>query len=732
MVITLPWLHCHMIPHIHEIASASIFSLGALQVLFTSFPKEESELIPGLSHFSKVLFRNSFSVRVLVCCVLEFPEYNLIMVFYRSYSMILKDLMEEKQLNLNQPLLSVRRFSSTVTSETAHKSKTDNSLARLPSSPAYNSELKSCPVRNAGTIPFLWEKAPGKPKDESKLQTQAVEQPPISTPNFPPGRVSQIKQQSVPEMRTGSNLSCSQSVASLDKKATNYSKRETKEKEGYDYDDGHEAYEYALDSLSRTESFFMGCSVSDLSGWDEQEVQPYGIFSNDHQQARDCMINRFLSAAQPMTSKAPQYASKKALVGKQKQKQKKKEVVAESSCILNQHRPKPLLYYTHDIDREESEDESDDCNEYENYTTSTCGLFPRFCLLNPIPGLKMVDKVQRNAAHGVRANSAASHIESTKEQARTPYGFTEEKEILDILVKSKHGTDSRQRGSTKLASCESTQRDYESPAVEKTLYVDSVHKVKSQTNNTDGDFETLRRNSGIYDNPSIDSSPKVCKKISSESQVYNKEKNSNILTQNSEVDLKSNLAAKWVNQECTVASSKVRCGRKIDLERECIKKLSHQEISGASCFGLPLALPSLKGPSESWLKRTLPTISKRNMTSQSNLTANIYTKSKIPKTTPLYPKWEAMVKSSNAHHGHLQLPEMGRKFVAIFDGGHGDEADRYKSMPLFMIFMSLWVISMIIFACGVDNNPSRRRDRGLSRHGGDGGIGGSDGGGGGF
>ena len=62
-----------------------------------------------------------------------------------------------------------------------------------------------------------------------------------------------------------------------------------------------------------------------------------------------------------------------------------------------------------------AEEESDDCSEYENYTTTTCGLCPRFCLLNPMPGLRMVDRVPRNAAHGMQAKSAASHIGSSKE-----------------------------------------------------------------------------------------------------------------------------------------------------------------------------------------------------------------------------------------------------------------------------------------------------------------------------
>ncbi|KAG5037948.1 hypothetical protein JHK82_018770 [Glycine max] len=123
----------------------------------------------------------------------------------------------------------------------------------------------------------------------------------------------------------------------------------------------------------------------------------------------------------------------------------------------------------------------------------------------------------------------------------------------------------------------------------------------------------------------------------------------------SELDLKRQLATKWVDEECTLASSKVRYNGKIDLESQCLTKLGHQEIFGASFFGLPIVLPSLKAPSESWLKRTLPTICKKNITSQSNLTANICARSKTPDTTSsLCPKWETMVKSSNTYHGHLR------------------------------------------------------------------------------
>lgn len=326
--------------------------------------------------------------------------------------MILKDIMEEKQLNFNQPLLSVRRFSSTVASET---DKTQ------PNLPAYKSELKSGPVRDAGKVPFVWEKTPGRPKDETKLHTQAVKNPPIITPNLPPGRVSKVlkKQDSDTEMRTGSTLSRSQDVAALIREVTKHvSSLEEKiraEKESSDSDDdGDETFLDALDTLSRTESFFMSSRMSGWDGDDDEvvQVQPSGSFSSDR--ARDFIIDRFLPAAKAMTSETPQYSSRKTLVG-QEQHKKKAVNTEKRSPPLNQHRPKSLRYYTQDIDREGSEDESDDCNGSENYRTTACGLFPRLCLLNPIPGSRMVvDKVQGNVGRGMQTKSIASDFETTK------------------------------------------------------------------------------------------------------------------------------------------------------------------------------------------------------------------------------------------------------------------------------------------------------------------------------
>jgi len=333
--------------------------------------------------------------------------------------------MEEKQLDFDQPLLSVRRISSTVASENENKRKPDKAVPKRPPLPFYKSDLKSGPVSNPGTVPFVWEKTPGRPKTESRPQAQAVEGPSVA-PKLPPGRVLKADQQdsdkvpkvtSVTQPRTECSVSDSQHAASLDDKVTKHeSPKEVIEKENSGSDNEDETYLDALDTLSRTESFFMSCSVSGLSEWDDQEVQPSGSFSAD-QQARDFMIDRFLPAAKAMASETPslQHHSRKPLVTLQQPKLVRKVVTGANARPLNEKWQKVLPHYAQDIGREESEDESDDNDGYENYAPKVCGLFPRFCILNPVPGLRMEGKIPSSKGQGVQNKATASHRRTAKE-----------------------------------------------------------------------------------------------------------------------------------------------------------------------------------------------------------------------------------------------------------------------------------------------------------------------------
>lgn len=145
--------------------------------------------------------------------------------------MLLKNLMEEKQLNFNRPLLSLRRFSSNVSPETDERKKTSKSHTYIPSLPSYKPELKSSPVRIQ--VPFVWEQSPGRPKANAESHTHTCS--PI-IPKPPPRRVLNAEP-SVPE-----NLYETQVVSSLGQNAL-------EEKECGDSGDGGKAYVEARNAL---------------------------------------------------------------------------------------------------------------------------------------------------------------------------------------------------------------------------------------------------------------------------------------------------------------------------------------------------------------------------------------------------------------------------------------------------------------------------------------------------
>ncbi|KAH7533197.1 hypothetical protein FEM48_Zijuj04G0104600 [Ziziphus jujuba var. spinosa] len=374
---------------------------------------------------------------------------------------MLKNLMEDKQLDFNQPFLSVRRFSSTVvSSEADERKKADKSIPKLPPLPVYKSELKSGPVRHPGAVPFLWEQTPGRPKDENNSQTKAPEQR-LLAPRLPPGRVSNVKQQAsdkgskgtaATRSHNGNFLSSSQDVSNLDEKnATLYesSKEGTQDKGSSGSDDGDEAYLDALDTLSRSESSYMNCSVSGVSGLDGPNVKPSGIFSTDPQ-TQDFMMGRFLPAAKAMASETPQYGTRRQLVAREQSRQVKTVPSEEKRHPLNQYRPNAFPRYAQEIYEEGSEYGADDYDGSENISATVCGLFPRFCLknsfclLNPVPGMKMQAQLPVSSVYRMQTKSscAGSRGETEKKCAGEPVreqrSMNRQQAVIEFQCNSKH------------------------------------------------------------------------------------------------------------------------------------------------------------------------------------------------------------------------------------------------------------------------------------------------------
>lgn len=238
---------------------------------------------------------------------------------------------------------------------------------------------------------------------------------------------------------------------------------------------------------------------------------------------------------------------------------------------------------------------------------------------------------------------------------------------LSFLIQE-HARTSHQRGYRESLVCES-------PTVEKTLYVDFIHRTKFETNHNGDNFEALKRDSDIYENISVDSLlennrgldgvnvkraleakfpqtldlPFLVRSenpnsgmqgsdldqdwlsISSPKMVESKKIYYEKLIKDSNFNIKRQPSDKLVDRKRTVEYD-----RKIDLESQCGLTLGHQELTSAtSFFEIPLIFPSLKAPSESWLTRTLPAISMKDTSSKPKPCCKYFYK-----TASMYPKLE--------------------------------------------------------------------------------------------
>lgn len=318
--------------------------------------------------------------------------------------MLLKNFMEDKQLDFNQPLLSVRRFSSTGTSSDVEvKTKPHTSLPKVPKLPVYKSELKSGPIRNPGTVPFIWEQTPGRPKDGSKSVSKALQRPPTA-PKLPPGRILKVNNQASEKgsnatkstwIQTGSAPTSARGFNGNERKSESY-KDEMEKTESSSSDDDDEAYVDAPDKLSRTESFFSNCSVSGVSGLDDVDLKPSGTFATDPH-TRDFMMGRFLPAAKAMASEtqSPQHTARKKHLPQEQPRPR--IITVNNQKPIQMYSPNNVHFHSQDKGLEESDDE-DGYDGHEYLSPSICGLLPRFCLknsfglANSVPG--MIARVQ--------------------------------------------------------------------------------------------------------------------------------------------------------------------------------------------------------------------------------------------------------------------------------------------------------------------------------------------------
>ncbi|VAH79886.1 unnamed protein product [Triticum turgidum subsp. durum] len=302
--------------------------------------------------------------------------------------------------------------------------------ARLP---YHKADLDSGPVRHPGAVPFVWEQSPGQPKSvrtrrpvpHSPSPSQprpeengatpyhgALGERDRALPNVIPAAAA------VPRTGAAEREVERAEVEPTRKEATTpdvLSVADVLRKEEEDVGDDEERFSDALDTLSRTESFTVNCSVSGLSGVPDRPAGA-GAAASAEPGARGLMMDRFLPAAQAVAVGSPQYTFRKASVaGSTGNSAREHAHAAAANWRMGsdddrvRRTPVQLPYQNlppnylscnyprrdeHEEEEEEEDEDDFDVHSTRGFASKGCGLLPGLCvktsllLLNPMPMMK--------------------------------------------------------------------------------------------------------------------------------------------------------------------------------------------------------------------------------------------------------------------------------------------------------------------------------------------------------
>lgn len=236
-----------------------------------------------------------------------------------------------------------------------------------------------------------------------------------------------------------------------------------------------------------------------------------------------------------------------------------------------------------------------------------------------------------------------------------------------------------------ILSCQSSKHGSgsSSPAIEKTLYVDSVCMLESSNScSSSSDMKELM-SSAEKDSELLVESERLEKSLTLEAhlgEAYQvKNFNSRDLLQPKISDtVKSNVLScsedsivgapldnkkGFKGQDGLVQEAKSSVCSEVLINRGPGSDMPESlEVDGgnsdARFLQSPLPPPLPKSPSESWLCRTLPSVSSMNPSSRSYLGVQFRSRKQLLKESPVDPKWETIVKTSRAQHRHLRFSEV--------------------------------------------------------------------------
>ncbi|CAL0325002.1 unnamed protein product [Lupinus luteus] len=618
--------------------------------------------------------------------------------------------MDERKLDINAPLMSVRH--SYATSQSLTKSKR-NILEKKHTLQCNKSDMTLDQVTEPVTVPFNWEHIPGRCKGISVSEPHASKEASITlTPCLPPGKSTNLakvtfeKECNVARKFRSSNcLSGSVTKIDCDKEKQDEKIRSSVEEDDGDDDD---VYSDAVETLSPTESFSMNCSVSGVSGLDDLYANKCGTFSSD-KKTQDLMMSRFLPAAKAMTIQPLQYSSRKQSVQVEQLRDVTKLVREEKKSFIE----KPITDIIPFIDQFQEEEEDDSGDEIDDYDDSAnisskgCGLFSRFrasnslCLLNQVPEMKMrnqfsstneVGKCNKSSyirsyspapaikkawdainksksssdSLGLYTNSGSNRFVYSGELKHSSFrrSTAAGSSFRSIPQPPFHGPrlgDSKQSGKLKFPSqghssvqevqSQGTKKSSNSRslATEKTLYIDSESTLKSSFSESTSVDNTKRIYTVVAALDKRDR--KDIKSLQDMKQVQAVEEN-----------LDSEVLSPVETNFSTLSSMLYLKAKEGKAERLSTDQGSFGEDKSTNNLqmvvyddsGKVLPPPLPKSPSESWLCHTLPLVSSKNSKLHSSQVSQFHAKRQGSNTSSRYTKWETVVKASNLHHDNVR------------------------------------------------------------------------------
>ncbi|KAF5735445.1 hypothetical protein HS088_TW15G00951 [Tripterygium wilfordii] len=244
-----------------------------------------------------------------------------------------------------------------------------------------------------------------------------------------------------------------------------------------------------------------------------------------------------------------------------------------------------------------------------------------------------------------------------------------------------------------------------SPMVEKTLHVDTVHVVrksysKSGPLDAKGRMDSMGKNfKAFYKSRELEKSAIPVSSLRDVKSLKSMERAHKLEDKN----LGSN-----VDSDCRVQADIPQDSYQ-QPKLECIKVTAHgnkdvindqslkaDDKGNVVTVKSPLHPPLPKTPSESWLWRTLPSITSRIPFTNTYLDSQFHPKKQHPETSFPSSKWETIVKSSHLHHDHVRYSEE----LVSHASQHYQTSTPYTMVPSYK-WLAYFFVWISFFFCSI-------------------------------